>query len=570
MLETEIGKTGDVVVEGHAIGRLDGFTFTPDASQGGSEAKALAAAAQKALAGEIEQRAERLSQSPDEQFVLASDNVLRWVGEAVARIMPSDDVLHPRVHILADEYLTGAPRDNVQARLDLWLKTRIEKTLAPLFDLAKAEDVTGIARGIAFQLGEALGVIERQKIAAELKDLDQTARASLRKYGVRFGAYHLYIPALLKPAPRALAAQLWVLKQDDVDAAALAAAEHLAASGRTSFPVDGALGAEVYRLLGYKQCGARAVRVDILERLADLIRPALAWRPQSPGVRPDGAIDGYGFTVTLAMTSLVGSAGEDFAEILRALGYRMEKRPKAKVLPPAAQAQEAAPDGAPETTPDAAQGDDAAQADAPVDDADAPVAQSAVETQAGEDAQPASAEAIALDAAADAPAAETASAEPSAAEAEPSAVDNAATESAEPEMVEVWRPGGRSDERRARPQRGARQRHGDAQPAEGDAAASHRRPRGPHPGKAGDGDNEGRGKPFRKPRRGGDERDDDRGARFGGKGGRHEGARKFDKRKDFAASRGDQRSEPRERPLDPNSPFAKLAALKAQMENGGK
>src|SRR5690606_6897954 len=137
------------------------------------------------------------------QFVLASDNVLRWVGEAVARIMPSDDVLHPRVRILADEYLTGAPRDNVQARLDLWLKTRIEKTLAPLFDLAKAEDVTGIARGIAFPLGEALGVIERQTIAAELKDLVQTARASLRKYGVRFGAYHLYIPALLKPAPRA-------------------------------------------------------------------------------------------------------------------------------------------------------------------------------------------------------------------------------------------------------------------------------------------------------------------------------------------------------------------------------
>ncbi|MFX8090625.1 hypothetical protein ABTK75_20115, partial [Acinetobacter baumannii] len=79
----------------------------------------------------------------------------------------------------------GAPRDKVQARLDLWLKTHIEKLLGPMFELSKAEDVTGIARGIAYQLVEALGVLERPKIANELKDLDQPSRATLRKYGVR-------------------------------------------------------------------------------------------------------------------------------------------------------------------------------------------------------------------------------------------------------------------------------------------------------------------------------------------------------------------------------------------------
>ena len=56
-LETNISKTGEVVVEGHAIGRLDGFMFTPDASAAGSEAKTLAGAALKALAGEIDVRA---------------------------------------------------------------------------------------------------------------------------------------------------------------------------------------------------------------------------------------------------------------------------------------------------------------------------------------------------------------------------------------------------------------------------------------------------------------------------------------------------------------------------------
>src|SRR5512145_2444241 len=56
-LETDISKTGEVIVEGHPIGRLDGFIFMADPSAGGPEAKALRAAAQKALAGEIDTRA---------------------------------------------------------------------------------------------------------------------------------------------------------------------------------------------------------------------------------------------------------------------------------------------------------------------------------------------------------------------------------------------------------------------------------------------------------------------------------------------------------------------------------
>ena len=333
MLNTEIDKMGEVKVEGHVIGRLDGFTFAPSAAEAGSDAKALQATAQKALAGEIDSRAEKLSNAPDDQFVLTSDGTVRWTGDAVARLVGTDNVLVPRLRIIADERLTGAPRDNVQTRLDLWLKTHIEKLLGPLFDLTKAEDITGIGRGIAFQLIEALGVLERQKIAVEMKDLDQASRASLRKYGVRFGAYHIYIPSLLKPAARAIASLLWAQKNDNVDLSALSGAQHLAGSGRTSFAVDKALDRDAYRILGYKQCGERAVRVDILERLADLIRPALSWRPGASGEKPSGAFDGRTFVVTQAMTSLTGSAGEDFASVLRALGYRMEKKP---ALPPEA------------------------------------------------------------------------------------------------------------------------------------------------------------------------------------------------------------------------------------------
>jgi ATP-dependent RNA helicase SUPV3L1/SUV3 len=196
-----------------------------------------------------------------------------------------------------------------------------------LSQLAAAADVTGIARGVAFQLVEALGVLDRQRVAEEVKGLDQAARATLRKYGVRFGAYHIYLPMLLKPAPRALAAQFWALRHAGPQSKGLEDLLQLAGSGRTSMPIDREIDPSLYRTAGYRACGERAVRVDILERLADLIRPALGWR-EGAGAKPPGAVAGGGFTIVNGMTSLTGASGEDFASILRSLGYRMERRPK--------------------------------------------------------------------------------------------------------------------------------------------------------------------------------------------------------------------------------------------------
>jgi ATP-dependent RNA helicase SUPV3L1/SUV3 len=647
MLNTEIGKTGEVIVEGHVIGRLDGFTFAPDAAEAGSDAKALQATAQKALAGEIDARAEKLSAAPDEQFVLTSDGTIRWTGDAVAKLVAADDALHPRIRIISDERLSGAPREAVQTRLDLWLKTHIEKLLGPLFELNKAEDVIGIARGIAFQLIEALGVLERSKISAEMKDLDQPSRASLRKYGVRFGAYHIYLPALLKPAARALASLLWAEKQSNVDMSALSGAQHLASSGRTSFPIDKALPRDAYRVLGYRQCGERAVRVDILERLADLIRPALAWRETSPGTKPAGAFDGRGFVVTQAMTSLTGSAGEDFASILRALGYRMERRPPPPPKPvmvetPAAEATpleatpleavpEATADADPEAVVEAAAPETASAGTPDVAVAPAVPAEEPVTVEAQPD-QAAPVEAPGAEAPQQQAVVEAASETPAVSEAAPAdaPAPAAAAPEAVPELIEVWRPGGRPEERRPRHDR-ARHRHHDrtsegaAAPAAaagetGEAAkherhrrsrrernAEFRKPRpeapveaataspSPSPSPA-----EGAPLPVREPREdkghqprerfhgkdrdhGRDrerdrERDKDKGGRdgdrrkekFGGgrdNGGRDKGGR--DKRPDGGPSHRPYASSasPRERdrPIDPNSPFAKLAALKEQL-----
>ncbi|MFC7396190.1 helicase-related protein [Chelatococcus sp. GCM10030263] len=386
MLEAEVTASGDVLVEGQHVGRLHGFQFAPDPQADGQEAKALRAAAQKALAGEIEARAERFAVAPDDAFVLASDGVIRWMGEAVARLVPGDKLLSPRFRILSDEQLSGPPRDKVDARLTAWIKAHVAKLLGPLVAIEEATDITGLARGIAFQIAEALGVLERARVAQDVKSLDQEGRAALRRYGVRFGAYHLYLPLLLKPAPRALAAQLWALKHGGLDMKGLDEIPHRAASGRTSFPVDPEVPRGLYRAAGFRVCGGRAVRIDILERLADLIRPAIAYRPgTTPGDPPPGAADGDGFIVTVGMTSLAGCSGEDFSSILKSLGYVMDRRtgpaitvplvPAPQLIRPAAQAatpESVSAEASTESPAEAASSTAAAEGEAVPEPAEAP------------------------------------------------------------------------------------------------------------------------------------------------------------------------------------------------------
>jgi ATP-dependent RNA helicase SUPV3L1/SUV3 len=533
MLEAEITPAGDVMVEGHHVGMLQGFRFTPDPQAEGAEAQALRGAAQKALATAISERAALLARAGDRDIVLSLDAHLRWQGEPVARLIAGDDVLKPRLVILADEQLSGLPREQVETRLNAWLTSHIGTLLKPLIDLSADQTITGMARGIAFQLVENLGVLERRAVLEEVRGLSQDERGLLRRHGVRFGAYHIYVPHLLKPASSTLAALLWALKHRDLVASGLAEMQAVSGSGRTSVATDTTIDHELYRRFGFRIYGSRAIRIDILERLADLIRPALAWRPGATAEAPAGAMpEGGGFTVTPAMTSLLGASGEDFSVILRGLGYRMERRPKPIETPAAA------------PQPDAVADAPAAAASEP---GDTPAEEPPVEEPPVEEPQieppseaPPSPDAPLEEPPATEPVPETPpQEEPPLAEAtaiasmEPTAPAEPARP-AEPETIEVWRIG--------RPPREARKPRGD------------RRPPGAHRGeRQGDGE-EKRGLGFvAKPRGSGKSR------RKGRDDGRDENRRE-------ATQRNDRPRPPRERPVDPDSPFAALQALKKELE----
>ncbi len=590
MLEANVSPVGDVMVEGQHVGTLQGFRFTPDAGASGPEMKALAAAAAKALAREIEARAARLVLGGDEQLVLANDGLIRWGGEPVARLAPGHRPISPGFRLIADDTLPGPAREQIEARLAAWLKAHVEKLLGPLMQLEAGEGLTGAGRGIAFQIAEALGVLERGKVAAEVKGLDQEARGALRKLGVRFGAYHLYVPALLKPAPRALAVQLFALSQNESqqahEAGALADILHLAASGRTSIPVDKAAPRALYLAAGFRVFGERAIRVDILERLADLIRPAMAYRPGvTQGEPPPGAADGEGFTVTNAMTSLVGVAGADFAAMLKALGYVSQTRPGPAITVPLAAVPEPAPA---EATDAAAVPDTMAAATASDTTTESAPEETTVQDSALTDATAAEADSTET-AATDAVIAEAAS---------PADAPAAMEEGAAPDMVEIW------TQHRGQRGEGQRQRHGQHHGRrQNDQRHGGQRQNGQTAGEGGQG-RAGAGHTGGRPNRdgahqpgggSGQRRDrpwENRGGKPDGEGGRQERGSERGSRPRGEDRRPDRQDRPRgprpqqdggerrlhqaqpqarpERQPDPNSPFAKLLALKAELEQRGK
>ena len=355
-----IDEAGEVLVDGEFVGKLQGFSFVPDPRAIGIHGRALRAAALKGLAGEIAARAHALTNAPEAAITLSEHGRLWWNGAIVAKLAKGSDPLRPRVELLADDILTPTAQERASERLEEWVAHHIAKHLAPLLALhselqeqpatveptppspqavepsteasddttdvgepvetqttepeigATTESVStakqplkGMARGLAFRLYENLGSVARAVVVRDLRAIDQADRAPLRRLGVRFGAFSVFLPALVKPAAARLKALLWAVHQGISDVPPPPPA------GLTSIAADESIAAGFYEAAGFRVCGPRAVRVDMLERLGDLIRSKgdNKQMPQSFSVSPD-------------MMSILGCGEEDLTLILRAIGFR--------------------------------------------------------------------------------------------------------------------------------------------------------------------------------------------------------------------------------------------------------
>ncbi len=299
-LLASVDAAGEVKVEGSYVGRLDGFRFIPDASDS-TESRMLATAANRVLRGEIAQRARRLAADGDATFTLDPVGNLAWRGGVVGRLVAGDGLLTPRVEVSAGDFLEGAAREGVRRRLQAFVKGEVERRLAPLFALRDLP-LGGVARGLAFQLVDALGCLPSEAAAEQLRALDRASRRELARVGVRFGAESVYVEPLLGVDAVRFRALLWAVRQGRV-APRLPGARSL---GKALF-VDPALPPSFYDALGRRVVGGLALRPDRLERFSAAARERAKAGPFAAG--PE-------------LAALAGVAAGDLRRLLTDLGYR--------------------------------------------------------------------------------------------------------------------------------------------------------------------------------------------------------------------------------------------------------
>ena len=309
-LVAEVNDKGEVTVEGEFVGRLEGFRFQQDASASADEGRTLRQAAYEALKPEFHLRAERFYNAPDTEMDFTDQGGLMWGSYAVGKLVKGAEALKPLVEAFVDEEAGFDVGDKVRRRLQHFIDRKVAAAFEPLLAMGRDEALTGLARGFAFRLHENLGVLPRDGIADEVKALDQESRAALRKHGVRFGQYTIFVALLLKPAPTRLRLLLWSLFND--------LPEFLTSPppGLVTIPNIPEVPKGNYILAGYHPAGVRAIRIDMLERLADILR------------QKDSRA---GFEAVPDMLSITGMTLDQFADLMGGLGYKSERGEREKV-----------------------------------------------------------------------------------------------------------------------------------------------------------------------------------------------------------------------------------------------
>ena len=307
-LEAGIDGQGDVVVEGHHVGRLSGLRFEAVREGGPLARRAVANAALKAVRPEVNRRLGAITKADNDALSLHDDGSIHWKEGVIARLSGTDDAFTPTATLVGGEMGSAEAIARTERRIERFVAEQAAEALKPLLSLkAKLNGdskLTGLARGVAYQLVESFGAAPRRVLAADLANLSTQERRQLRQAGVQIGEHAVFMPALLKPKAARMNALLRAIKAGDATRALAPPA------GRTSMDVEEGRPESDYAAAGYQRCGPLAVRLDMLERLADLIRE-------------NRAVHGKGrFEPGASMCSLLGCSNDELRDVLKALGYR--------------------------------------------------------------------------------------------------------------------------------------------------------------------------------------------------------------------------------------------------------
>ncbi|MDC0062882.1 helicase-related protein [Candidatus Puniceispirillum sp.] len=362
-LIASVKDDGMVLVEGEEVGQLDGFIFHPTVADGEDKAPILAAA-RRGLPDEIERRVRAFAASADPAFRLGLDGVIKWREAIVARLVKGDNLYAPRAELVTSDLLSIDQIQRMNKRLLTFIGTHVDTILGRLVALeasdatsvqstrpqskidpvafqmpnndkvtentapekrtlegsdakaastdvsdsrpvsegvqtetqnAPSAGLSGAAKGIAYILFERLGSVPTPDIIHLIRSMQENDKPILARLGLRFGVETVYMPELLKPAQIELRSLLFTLANGKFYDGTPPPAGRVAIDQVADVP-------DAYWLaVGYRRLGQRVMRVDMVERVAMLVRTA--------------AREGH-FRITEEMLSLAGATREQMGLML--------------------------------------------------------------------------------------------------------------------------------------------------------------------------------------------------------------------------------------------------------------
>ncbi len=308
--DTEIIDEEKVLINQQYIGHIKGLKLELDLKIDALDAdiKSLKKAARQTVGPEIIKRIEEIINT--NLIELKDDFKIYWKKHPIAKLIPGTDYLNPQIQLIIDEMVESSDSSKLHFFLNKWIDNKIESELKSLIDLKNINENNSELRALAYHLYENNGVVKRENVSTYLKKLNQEERKKLRKIGVKFGRYHIFLFKLFKPSSVSLRILLWKsFHQKNINL-------FPPTFGLNFLEEKKSINKDFMLLCGFEKFDIFFVRIDILERLFIMLLNS----------KNDNEINEI--KLVPEMLNLLGCNKENFIKLLNKMNYKTYEKNK--------------------------------------------------------------------------------------------------------------------------------------------------------------------------------------------------------------------------------------------------
>ena len=301
--DTQIMENEKVMINKQFIGKLNGLKLELDLKAGALETniKSLKKAAKQNVGPEILTRIEQIKKT--NLIELKDDFKIYWGKFPIAKLSPGKDYLNPEINLIVDDMVESSDQIKFSEFLLDWINKKINEDLKSLIDLKNIIVENTSIKALAYQLYENNGVLKREIVKYYLKKLSQDERGILRKLGVKFGRYHIFLFKLFKPNAVSLRIALWKnyhQKYFELKPPTF---------GLNFFKNKNSDNKDFMLLCGFEKIDKYFIRIDILERLFVKIMNSDPENNKEIKLVPE-------------MLNLLGCSKDNFVKVIKKMNYK--------------------------------------------------------------------------------------------------------------------------------------------------------------------------------------------------------------------------------------------------------